>query len=47
MLTKEIDIDTLFSWAIEGNVGVDPNFMTLWFYQGGLSLPSKVHSLIS
>ncbi|KAF7338682.1 Endothelin-converting enzyme 1 [Mycena venus] len=34
-------IDALFSFDIEGDVGVDPNFMTLWFDQASLGLPSK------
>lgn len=32
----------LFSAEIEGDVGNDPNFMTLWFSQPELGLPSKV-----
>lgn len=35
-------IDGLFSFGIEGDVGVDPNYMTLWFSQPPLGLPSKV-----
>ncbi|KAF5373184.1 hypothetical protein D9758_001653 [Tetrapyrgos nigripes] len=34
-------IDALFDLAIEGDVGVDPNHMVLWFSQPGLGLPSK------
>ncbi|KAK7449695.1 hypothetical protein VKT23_013168 [Stygiomarasmius scandens] len=34
-------IDALFSFGIEGDVGVDPNRMVLWFSQPGLGLPSK------
>ncbi|KDR81470.1 hypothetical protein GALMADRAFT_152331 [Galerina marginata CBS 339.88] len=34
-------IDALFSFDIEGDVGVDPNHMVLWFSQPGLGLPSK------
>ncbi|KAF8894469.1 hypothetical protein BD779DRAFT_1467099 [Infundibulicybe gibba] len=34
-------IDALFSFEIEGDVGVDPNFMVLWFNQPDLGLPSK------
>ncbi|KAJ7090282.1 hypothetical protein B0H15DRAFT_948792 [Mycena belliarum] len=34
-------IDALFSFNIEGDIGVDPNSMTLWFDQAGLGLPSK------
>lgn len=37
-----VGIDALFSFDVEGDVGVDPNFMTLWFSQPGLGLPSKV-----
>ncbi|KII88684.1 hypothetical protein PLICRDRAFT_141150 [Plicaturopsis crispa FD-325 SS-3] len=34
-------IGALFSIDIEGDVGVDPNFMTLWFSQPEFGLPSK------
>ncbi|EPT06082.1 Metalloprotease [Fomitopsis schrenkii] len=34
-------IGGLFSAEIEGDVGNDPNFMTLWFSQPELGLPSK------
>ncbi|KAJ7724074.1 hypothetical protein DFH07DRAFT_871903 [Mycena maculata] len=34
-------IDALFSFVIDGDIGVDPNFMTLWFDQASLGLPSK------
>ncbi|KAH8116927.1 endothelin-converting enzyme 1 [Phellopilus nigrolimitatus] len=34
-------IGGLFNFEIDGDVGVDPNFMTLWFYQPDLGLPSK------
>lgn len=34
-------IEALFSFNVEGDVGVDPNFMTLWFNQPSLGLPSK------
>ncbi|KAF9458665.1 hypothetical protein BDZ94DRAFT_80625 [Collybia nuda] len=34
-------IDALFSFDIEGDVGVDPNQMVLWFSQSSLGLPSK------
>ncbi|KAJ7093237.1 hypothetical protein C8R44DRAFT_646354 [Mycena epipterygia] len=34
-------IDALFSFQIEGDIGVDPNFMILWFDQASLGLPSK------
>ncbi|KAF5370302.1 hypothetical protein D9758_006925 [Tetrapyrgos nigripes] len=34
-------IDALFDFRIEGDVGVDPNHMILWFSQPGLGLPSK------
>ncbi|KAJ7632180.1 hypothetical protein FB45DRAFT_1057317 [Roridomyces roridus] len=34
-------IDSLFSFAIDGDVGVDPNLMVLWFDQARLGLPSK------
>lgn len=35
-------IEALFSFEIEGDVGRDPNDMTLWFSQPSLGLPSKV-----
>ncbi len=35
-------VDALFGFGIEGDVGVDPNYMTLWFSQPSLGLPSKV-----
>ncbi|KAJ7582636.1 Metalloprotease [Mycena floridula] len=34
-------VDALFSFNIEGDIGVDPNSMVLWFSQPGLGLPSK------
>jgi endothelin-converting enzyme len=34
-------IDALFSFDVDGDSGVDPNAMTLWFSQPGLGLPSK------
>ncbi|RDB20946.1 Endothelin-converting enzyme 1 [Hypsizygus marmoreus] len=34
-------IDALFSFDIEGDIGVDPNQMVLWFSQASLGLPSK------
>ena len=37
-----IGIDALFSFIVEGDVGVDPNHMVLWFNQPELGLPSKV-----
>ena len=39
-------IGGLFSAEIEGDVGNDPNFMTLWFSQPELGLPSKVCHLM-
>lgn len=36
-------IDGLFDFDIDGDVGVDPDFMTLWFSQPSLGLPSKVY----
>ncbi len=35
-------VDGLFSIDIDGDVGKDPNLMTLWFSQPSLGLPSKV-----
>ncbi|KZT28481.1 metalloprotease [Neolentinus lepideus HHB14362 ss-1] len=34
-------IDALFDFSIDGDVAVDPNFMTLWFSQPKLGLPAK------
>ncbi|KAM5533255.1 hypothetical protein V8D89_013032 [Ganoderma adspersum] len=34
-------IDGLFSYTIDGDVGNDPNLMTLWISQPDLGLPSK------
>ncbi|KAG8883883.1 hypothetical protein FRB97_005721 [Tulasnella sp. 331] len=35
------DISVLFGFDIDGDVGVDPDFMTLQFGQAGLGLPAK------
>lgn len=37
------EIPALFELEVEGDVGTDPNFMTLWFSQPSLGLPSKVN----
>ncbi|TRM62696.1 hypothetical protein BD626DRAFT_498158 [Schizophyllum amplum] len=34
-------VNALFDFSIDGDVGVDPNNMVLWFSQAGLGLPSK------
>ncbi|KAF8835433.1 zincin [Paxillus ammoniavirescens] len=34
-------VDALFEFYIDGDAGVDPNAMTLWFTQPTLGLPSK------
>ncbi|KAI0780776.1 Metalloprotease [Trametes elegans] len=34
-------IDALFSYSIDGDVGNDPNLLTLWISQADLGLPSK------
>ncbi|KIP08159.1 hypothetical protein PHLGIDRAFT_104734 [Phlebiopsis gigantea 11061_1 CR5-6] len=34
-------VDGLFATMIDGDAGDDPNFMTLWFSQPNLGLPSK------
>lgn len=47
VLTHVIGIDALFSFGIEGDVGVDPNDMVLWFSQPNLGLPSKVNLCFS
>ncbi|KXN90536.1 Endothelin-converting enzyme 1 [Leucoagaricus sp. SymC.cos] len=36
-----IGIGSLFTFEIEGDVGVDPNHMVLWFSQPDFGLPSK------
>lgn len=36
----------LFEFDIDGDVGTDPNAMTLWFNQPELGLPSKVHTFV-
>lgn len=41
-LTVATGIDVLFEFDVDGDVGVDPNQMMLWFSQSGLGLPSKV-----
>ncbi|KAJ3510592.1 hypothetical protein NLJ89_g4586 [Agrocybe chaxingu] len=38
---KLYKIGALFSFEVEGDVGVDPNHMVLWFSQPELGLPSK------
>jgi endothelin-converting enzyme len=38
-------IDALFDVDVDGDVGKDPNLMTLWFSQPSLGLPSKVLDL--
>lgn len=35
-------VDALFEFFVDGDAGVDPNAMTLWFTQPTLGLPSKV-----
>jgi hypothetical protein len=37
-----VGINALFSFDVDGDSGVDPNAMTLWFSQPDLGLPSKV-----
>ncbi|KAG6891339.1 hypothetical protein C0992_008793 [Termitomyces sp. T32_za158] len=39
--SKKSSVEALFSFEIEGDVGRDPNDMTLWFNQPSLGLPSK------
>jgi endothelin-converting enzyme len=43
---RELGVDALFEFSIEGDAGADPNNMILWFSQPSLGLPSKVSSLI-
>jgi len=38
-----VGVGALFGFDIEGDVGVDPNDMVLWFSQPRLGLPSKVN----
>lgn len=35
-------VDALFEFYVDGDAGVDPNAMTLWFSQASLGLPAKV-----
>jgi len=35
------DIPALFQFDIDGDIGGDPNALTLWFHQPDLGLPSK------
>ena len=35
-------VGALFAFYVDGDAGVDPNAMTLWFTQPTLGLPSKV-----
>lgn len=39
-------IGGLFGFDIDGDVGTDPNNMSLWFSQPSLGLPSKVRRLL-
>lgn len=34
-------VDALFEFYVDGDAGVDPNAMTLWFSQASLGLPAK------
>lgn len=45
-LITMIGLGGLFSFDIDGDVGSDPNFMTLWFFQPDLGLPAKVRLLM-
>lgn len=38
-------VDALFEFYVDGDAGVDPNAMTLWFTQSTLGLPSKVRCM--
>lgn len=42
-----VGVGALFGFDIEGDVGVDPNDMVLWFSQPRLGLPSKVNIYLS
>lgn len=44
VLIHFVGIGGLFDFDVDGDVGVDPNYMTLWFSQPGLGLPSKVRT---
>ena len=44
-MTLIAGVSALFDFGIDGDVGVDPNHMVLWFSQSGLGLPSKVRAL--
>ena len=43
----DVGVGALFDFDIEGDVGVDPNDMVLWFSQPRLGLPSKVNLHLS
>jgi len=40
------DVQVLFEIGIDGDAGVDPDFMTLWISQSELGLPSKVRTSV-
>lgn len=42
LYTPLAGINVLFDFDVDGDVGVDPDFMTLQFSQAGLGLPAKV-----
>jgi endothelin-converting enzyme len=44
-LISHTGIPALFEFGVEGDAGVDPNLMILWFQQPGFGLPSKVRPL--
>lgn len=45
MFSGCLGVEALFSFDVEGDVGVDPNHMVLWFNQANLGLPAKVFSI--
>lgn len=45
-MTRTLGLPGLFDLDIDGDVGVDPNAMTLWFSQTSLGLPSKVRKVV-
>ena len=45
IIALQLGIDGLFEIEIDGDVGEDPNLMTLWFSQPNLGLPAKVASV--
>lgn len=41
-MLSSLGVQVLFEIGIDGDAGVDPDFMILWISQSELGLPSKV-----